>query len=495
MTAILAGGSWNRKAGRYDYNRFDHIASTSASVGYQSIGKVNVDVRFLFRKSQWGTLGPAENAAGIIYMELDFDQPPDCALESATIQLTLDEDDQGLDPYRLDNLPPSECPVLVTDYYGPGQIVGTSKRVLIRKSLKVEPSVNVIGNGGSLGGFTTEKAFEHESRWTFRSHRVPDDRSSGKKWGHRILRWEMTENDIEKSTHSNKVYTAFAYEHSGQPFLMKIEISGKLRKRSDRMKANLNKKFGSRARKQEDISTTLVGAYLGHRRPLDELARGLASAMELQNYMLTPLVVPSAQTASFHQVANDPSSSTTPVLDTANSQNPDQIFIAESIPQPELRLNGQAFDLLEDTPSRAVHDRTEPTLENLARVGEYFRRPIRLDSEAIRGDVSEASGHSSGTTLVANQSEQSQPIEPEPEEEEEEEATTPRSQTSVSAVTDNFDEDIISRVMEVAFLRILFQFVIGIMDLVTPRKLDRAQRERVAHKRRHGRARHNRREV
>lgn len=33
MAAVLAEGVWNRKAGRYDYNRFDHIASTSASVG------------------------------------------------------------------------------------------------------------------------------------------------------------------------------------------------------------------------------------------------------------------------------------------------------------------------------------------------------------------------------------------------------------------------------------------------------------------------------
>jgi hypothetical protein len=454
----------------------------------QSIGKVGVDVRFLFRKSHWGTLGPAENAAGIIYMELDFDQPPDCAMESATIQLTLDEDDQGLDPYRVDSLPPSECPVLITDYYGPGQIVGTSKRVLIRKSLKVEPSVNVIGNGGSLGGFTSEKAFEHESRWTFRSHRVPEDRTSGKRWGHRILRWEMTENDIEKSTHSNKVYTAFAYEHSGQPFLMKIEISGKLRKRSDRMKANLSKKFGPRARKQEDISTTLVGAYLGHRRPLDELARGLASAMEMQNYMLSPLVVPGAQPASFQQIAHDASASTNSALNPAHSQTSDQACIEGRTPQPELRLNGQGLNMLEGIPVRASQDRTEPTLENLARVGEYFRVPIRQDSEAIRGDVSEASGHSSATTLVANQSEQSpspSPSLPHPEE-----AIAPESQKSVTAVPEKVDEDTMARLMEVAFLRLLIQFIIGIMDLLGPRKPQETQRGRNEHKKRNGRSRH-----
>lgn len=419
-------------------------------------------------------------------MELDFDQPPDCTLESATIQLTLDEDDQGLDPYRVDSLPPSECPVLITDYYGPGQIVGTSKRVLVRKSLKIEPSVNVMGNGGALGGITTEKAFEHESRWNFRSHRVPEQKSSGKKWGHRVLRWEMTENDIEKSTHSNKVYTAFAYEHSGQPFLMKIEISGKLRKRSDRLKANLGRKFGPRARKQEDISTTLVGAYLGHRRPLDELARGLASDMEMKNYMSSPLVVHDAQPASFQQVAHDAASSTNAALESTPAGTTDQASIEGTTPQPALRLNGQTLDMLEDMPVRESRDRTEPTLENLARVGEYFRTPIR--HEAIRGDISEASGHSSATTLVANQSETSQP-QPQPEA-----ATVPESQNLTAMIPQNIDEDAMARVMEVAFFRLLIQFVIGIMDYIGPRKPQATQQRRNEHKKRKGRSRHRKEE-
>lgn len=452
----------------------------------QSIGKVGVDCRFLFRKSQWGTLGPAENAAGIIYMELDFDQPPDCTLESATIQLTLDEDDQGLDTYRVDTLPPSECPVLITDYYGPGQIVGTSKKVLVRKALKIEPSVNVAGNGGSLGGITTQKAFEHESRWTFRSHRVPEERSSGKKWGHRILKWEMTENDIEKSTHSNKVYTAFAYEHSGQPFLMKIEISGKLRKRSDRLKANLGRKFGPRARKQEDISTTLVGAYLGHRRPLDELARGLASDMEMKNYLSSPLVVHDAQPASFQQVAYDAISSTNPVLESAVTATADQASIEGTTPQPGLRLNGQVLDMLEDTPVRALQDRTQPTLENLARVGEYFRTPIR--HEVIRGDVSEASGHSSATTLVATQSEISQP------QQQSEAATVPESQNLTAAISKNLDEDAIARVMEVAFFRLFIQFFIGFMDLFGSRNPQETRMGRNEYKKRKDRSRHRKRQ-
>lgn len=411
-------------------------------------------------------------------MELDFDQPPDCTLESATIQLDLDEDDQGLGPYRVDNLPPSECPILITDYYGPGQIVGTSKTVLVRKALKIEQSVNVVGNGGSLGGITTEKAFQHESRWTFRSHRVPEDRASGKRWGHRILRWEMTENDIERSTHSNKVYTAFAYEHSGQTFLMKIEISGKLRKRSDRLKANLGRKFGPRARKQEDISTTLVGVYLGHRRPLDELVRGLASDMEIKNYMSSPLMVHDAQPASFQQVENDATSLTNAALESAPGGTLDQAKI-EGATQPDLRLNGEVLDMLEDAPVRVLADRTQPTLENLARVGEYFRTLIR--HEVIRGDISEASGHSSATTLVATQSEMSQP------QHQPEAAPVPKSRNLTAVIPKKVDEDAMERVLEVGFLRLLIQFVIGFVDLFGSSK-PRATQQRNEQKERNDRS-------
>lgn len=384
-------------------------------------------------------------------MELDFHQPSDCTLESATVQLTLDEDDQRLDPYRVDSLPASECPILITDYYGPGQIVGTSKRVLLHESLKIEPSVNIAGNGGSLGGKKTEKAFEHVSRWAFRSHRVPDAKNRGQNWGHRILRWEMTENDIEKyPVHSNKVFTAFAYEHSGQPFLMKIEVSGKLRQRGDRLKAKLAsnlKKFGPRARKPEDFSTTLVGAYLGHRRPLDELAKGLASAMEMENYLLPPVVMPDTRTASFRPVSRNATSSTNPAAEYAPNGTSDQAFIKGRPSQPGLGLNGRTLNILEEMRVSAFQDRTEPTMENLARVSECFRTPIR--HEAILRGTSEASDKSSAITLVGNQSEMPQPMAP---------------------LLSKDDQDATAGVMEIVFWRLFIRFMVGIMDFLRLRK-------------------------
>lgn len=86
-----------RRYGKYDFERFDNVAAQQASIGAATIGgKVNVDCRFLFSKSQWGVLHPAENPAGIIYLDLTFNQPSDHRLKSATVIVTLDEDDPAL---------------------------------------------------------------------------------------------------------------------------------------------------------------------------------------------------------------------------------------------------------------------------------------------------------------------------------------------------------------------------------------------------------------
>ena len=121
---VLQSGKWNRKAGRYDFKRFDHMSSTGVSIAHDTIGKVIVDIKFLFRRSQWGTLGQDQNPAGIIYMDLNFTQPKGHKLVSATIKVTLDDEDVGLDPYRDSSLVHSDRPVQITEWYGPKQFGG-----------------------------------------------------------------------------------------------------------------------------------------------------------------------------------------------------------------------------------------------------------------------------------------------------------------------------------------------------------------------------------
>lgn len=66
-----------RKYGGYDFERFDNLSSSHASIGHRSFDKVNVNCRFLFKKSKWGVLGECKNPAGIVYLDLTFDQPKD----------------------------------------------------------------------------------------------------------------------------------------------------------------------------------------------------------------------------------------------------------------------------------------------------------------------------------------------------------------------------------------------------------------------------------
>ena len=58
------------------FNAFDHLANVSLCS--QQLGKVEIDCRFRHSKTQWGVLGPTENQAGILYMDLSFVQPKDC---------------------------------------------------------------------------------------------------------------------------------------------------------------------------------------------------------------------------------------------------------------------------------------------------------------------------------------------------------------------------------------------------------------------------------
>jgi hypothetical protein len=111
-----------RKYGRYDFERFDHISSSHANIGHGTFDKVNVNCSFLFKKSKWGVLGEHRNPAGIIYLDLTFIQPKGSQLHSATVSVTLDDEDEDLDKMRSklarrESTGP-QCPIQITDCYG-----------------------------------------------------------------------------------------------------------------------------------------------------------------------------------------------------------------------------------------------------------------------------------------------------------------------------------------------------------------------------------------
>ncbi|KAK4170177.1 hypothetical protein QBC43DRAFT_305527 [Cladorrhinum sp. PSN259] len=290
----------NRNRKRYsrsDYKRFDHITSSHMRAGFGSIGKVTVDCRFAFTKSRWGVLGESKNPAGILYLDLDFHQPPDCKLESATVSVTLAEEDseEGLIKHR------STWPVKFTGSYGPTQLRGRETLVQTRKLKNRTPHVQVMGHGAGGIGDDKEEIVTGTSRWNFYGH---ISSTGGSIWSN-TLQWELHANKLERQPkHNNVIHTAFALEHNATRFYMIVEVSGKLAKFKDKLKEKL--KFGD---KNNDIVTKVEWSkdYSSNKR-LDTAARDLHLEMELENMRKVPVEMPDALPAQFHPAMTSPQS-------------------------------------------------------------------------------------------------------------------------------------------------------------------------------------------
>lgn len=290
-----------RKFGR-SFECFDTLSS--ANVGNRELGKVKIDCRFRLSKSKWGVLGNAERSAGILYMDLCFDQPKDCRLSSATVLLTLDHE-IGVDEKNRRREPesiPRGSSLQMTNYFGPRQLSGEQTTVHKRSIYRLTPEVNVMGNG--LGGMgkdveTTQKV---TSRWTFTGQL-----QAGKTAAYRTLKWELSENELDlQSLHSSTIHTGFAFEHDQTPCYLRVEIAGKLQRVRDRIK---HLKFPPQRPKNQ--GETIVKIELGPQHKfdtrLDSIADGLAMAMEMENYGAIPVEMPEAIPALFQEVINQQS--------------------------------------------------------------------------------------------------------------------------------------------------------------------------------------------
>lgn len=336
--------SYNRKFGRYDFKRFDHLISQHASLGDASLGKIHVDCRFLFQKSKWGTF-EGHKSAGIVYLDLAFSQPSDCRLKNATVQVTLDDDDEHL--VRQFPSRNSKRPVHIVKH-GPRHMTGEPLYQRISTHTRFIPSVEMSPFGGVGGmGKESEKVTVRECRWMFESHLKSGHRKRGDdNWAYKVLQLQITENELEtQSLHSNTVHTAFAFVHGRQPLFMRVEVSGKLESRTSDLRHQISNKMrklklpatSNRAR----YATTLINFTDQERftTPLDGLVRGLELAMEHEN-MTPPVEVERPQQPRFFEV-----------------QSPER----PTPPPPSAAQHTDAQGLLEEQ-----EDPTAPTIENIA---------------------------------------------------------------------------------------------------------------------------------
>ncbi|GLA11293.1 hypothetical protein AnigIFM62618_003587 [Aspergillus niger] len=284
--------TYSRRYGR-KYLELDNLQD--ASVCHRKIGKARADCRLRTSQSKWGCLGEASRPAGIVYMDLSFDQPIDCMLLSATVKITL----QGAPQHQLDLDKPVR--LHLTDHYGPKYLSGDPKNVVKKTILHLAPQVNVLGNGGGGIGIDSEKSITYDSRWTFTGNLRPAQKTDLE---YRTIKWELREEDPEsQSVHNNTIHTAFAFQHEGRPFLMRIEIKGKLQKGRKRFKERARQlRFPSRHEGDEGSSDILVYPSVltqpsGPR--LDRLAEDLPMVMERENCLRIPVQIPAALPISF----------------------------------------------------------------------------------------------------------------------------------------------------------------------------------------------------
>ncbi|QKX54155.1 uncharacterized protein TRUGW13939_01239 [Talaromyces rugulosus] len=194
-----------RYSGRYE--ELDHLSS--ASLCYREIGKVKVDCRFRLSKSQWGVLGEDKNPAGILYMDLGFDQPQDFRLKSATVLVTLQYGGRTVN--RNNNLH-------ITDYYGPKNLRGIPTSIDTKQTYRITPNVAVLGNGIGGLGVNKEKYFSHSEFWSFTGQLLPGKSNYRTEVAYRTVKWELTENELDQQPlHSNVIHTAFTFQHENDP--------------------------------------------------------------------------------------------------------------------------------------------------------------------------------------------------------------------------------------------------------------------------------------
>jgi hypothetical protein len=379
-----------RKYGRYDFSRFDHSSSGFASAGSKVIGKVHVDCQFLFRKSQWGVLGDEEFPAGVIYLNLNLGPPQGSTVKSATVTVTLDSDDPCLRPYRIGRrLHPSGAPLQITNWFGPKQLVGSQTKKETTWRTKLAPEFNVAGMGGGGLGVESEKSFASTSRWSFNGQLL----RSKTGWWYTTLKWDIEENELQKASRGNQIHTAFAFEHSGQPFLMKVEIEGKLEKWRHRVKEKL--RFGPKD-KAADTTTTLIdfGEYRRFRQPLDELARGLPRAMEMENLEEVPIEIPEPTVPTFQSAVHN------------ESPREQDLAARSSARTGEMAEISPPAGTTEPVRQRTLEaaDSTQPTVEDFRQALNAFSSPADVtvtaaDNSNVVEENTEPPG-SADTTLV-----------------------------------------------------------------------------------------------
>ena len=284
--------------GRSDLTRYSKIPAditeisptslSNAHLGHSQIGKVSVECRFLHEHTKWGQLQYEHGSlsAGIIHMEIFFTNLHDCVLESATIRVVLDGDNDVLQRYqKMMGQKQMKKNKVEVRQLGPVSITGTPFGVASRSFFAIAPQAEFGGMGGSVGEAAWEKEFKRETRWVFEGSACRHKSVGGRSGPANSVTWALKENVTEgQPSHGNRFRTAFVFANDGRPFFIRVEIDGALSKTRHQMKEEMKKVFSRyRIGSEGDALTTLIRGFKDEKKRLNGYADELEEQMDRLN--------------------------------------------------------------------------------------------------------------------------------------------------------------------------------------------------------------------
>ncbi|KAK1476767.1 hypothetical protein CTAM01_15367 [Colletotrichum tamarilloi] len=300
-----------RRFGRQDFERFNQEAARGSHlcIGSGTIGKVQVECKYLWRKAQWGVLGPSRHPAGIVYIDIAIKQPPGHILSNATVLVTLTQTDtlgfvpgiSGRSQRHVRTSLESDYAVQMTDFFGPQSLTGPR---IVTSEIKAKAFEPTVGAGGffELGrmGVRQSKMRELVDSWTFKG---TVKRAKGGE-GFRSLEWELNESEIDSNPfRKHNFHTAFAFEHSDRPIIMCVEVEGRLKSMARQTKHRFLR-FCSKSGDTDNSMTTEIDLSLAtstFKKRLDGIAHGINMAMQKENHDDTPVEMPRPMPATFEE--------------------------------------------------------------------------------------------------------------------------------------------------------------------------------------------------
>lgn len=402
-----------------------------------------------------------------MYLNLNFGPPSGCRVSNATVTITLDEEDPCLGPYTSSRprqvLHPSRIPVEITEWYGPQTVGGEKKSADHTSRTKAIPEANILGYGVGGVGHERSKNFKKEARWSFNGQLLRGKRTAV----YKSLRWDLNENELEgQSFHNPKFRTAFAFEHSGQPFLMKVDIEGKLEKWHHQVRSKL--KFDG-AREGKVVTLVDFEDYRKFSRGLDRIASGLPWAMEMENLEQIPTEIPDLiRGTTFQQISaatprpSGPSVEP-PVVDQGVGNG--QQLLGNSSGHPMLQSPGRAPHMAGWTTNMRQDERPLPGVED------YRTIITALSHRAVQNPLGDDPSYTSvsNTSTLVNAGDATEELSrPQGASAPPSAAQTDlaeNSQRQIEIVSPEVDRDAMLRILSIPGMLTILQFLASIMGV------------------------------